>query len=366
MSDIQNLDRKSVKPLTLLSKTNEIIDAVNEQLNTSYTEKNPLLTTVEGVCTWTVTHNLETENVSCTIYQDDSEVMAEIEITSDNVVTIKINSSSNITAETYSVLILAKGSAEDGGSRITIDSVFSNYSTNPVQNKILTPSLSNFIPDNTEFIIKSDGSGDFVSLAEVIEYLNGKWSNGEVIITLESGIHNYTSRLEIHNLHNNIPYLEIRGAGTDLTTLKFQTNNYTMTKGAINFESITNRVVMRNLTIEGNGKSTSNGACISIGYINGTVYLVGVKTINSNCGFYVHNIGRCKFININVENCINGVIAEYSSQCLLGGIFKDCDTGITTLKGSSITVDTATTFNNVTNNYNQEVNILTANGVIYA
>ena len=119
MSDIQNLSSKAIKPLTLLSKTNEIIDTVNEQLNTSYSEKNSLLTSVEGICTWVVTHNLGTEEVLCTVYEGDDEVLAKVEITSENSITIVINSSVNIPAETYSVLILAKGGISNYSSQQT-------------------------------------------------------------------------------------------------------------------------------------------------------------------------------------------------------------------------------------------------------
>ena len=138
MADIQNLNRNVVRPIELLSKTNEIIDTVNEGINSSYSEQNPLLIVSEGVCTWIVTHGLNTENVSCTVYQDDSEVLAEVEITSVDTVTITINSSSDIAAETYSVLILSKGGVSSYNNvSITVDSELSSLSENPVQNKVI-------------------------------------------------------------------------------------------------------------------------------------------------------------------------------------------------------------------------------------
>ena len=143
MSDIQNLSSKTVKPLTLLNKTNEIIDTVNEQLNTSYTETNPALTSIEGVCTWVITHNLDTEEVSCTVYEGDDEVFAKVEITSENVVTVTINSSVNISKDIYSVLILAKGGLDNSSSSsITVDTELSSTSTNPIQNKVITTALN--------------------------------------------------------------------------------------------------------------------------------------------------------------------------------------------------------------------------------
>ena len=131
-----------VYPLQHLDKTNEIIDVVNSQLNTSYSESNPVLTSTEGVATWTVTHNLGTEEVSCTVYQGDNEVLADVAITSANVVTIKFNSASNISAETYSVLVLAKGGLAGAGGVVSVDSELSTTSLNPVQNKVVTTALN--------------------------------------------------------------------------------------------------------------------------------------------------------------------------------------------------------------------------------
>ena len=123
MADIQNLSPKAVKPIELLSKTNEVIDAINEGLNSSYTELNPLLTSVEGICTWTVTHNLDTENVSCSLYDGDILVLSAIETVSENAVTVTINSASNIPAETYRIVVIAEGSVSSsgGGGSVSTD-----------------------------------------------------------------------------------------------------------------------------------------------------------------------------------------------------------------------------------------------------
>ena len=53
-----------VFPITQVNKVNEIVDVLNDNLNMYYSAENPDLTSVEGVCTWTVTHNLGTENVT--------------------------------------------------------------------------------------------------------------------------------------------------------------------------------------------------------------------------------------------------------------------------------------------------------------
>ena len=165
-----------VYPLTQVNKVNEIVDVLNENLNMSYTEENPLLTSVEGTCTWTVTHNLGTENINCSLYNGDNLVISTVSITSANTVTVSLNSSSNIAAGTYKIVIISNGAgSSSGGSSytlpvattstlggvkidgtsitiddgvisataipITVDSTLSSSSTNPVQNKVITVAL---------------------------------------------------------------------------------------------------------------------------------------------------------------------------------------------------------------------------------
>ena len=73
-----------------------------------YTTTNPALTTSGGICTWTVTHNLNKVIGSVLIYEVSTgeKVLYDTTITSANVVTIKILSASNIAAGTYRVVVL--------------------------------------------------------------------------------------------------------------------------------------------------------------------------------------------------------------------------------------------------------------------
>ena len=74
----------------------------------SYSAQNGALTQSGGVCTWTVTHNLNNSNVNVSVYEVSTgdKVMYDTTITSANVVTIKILSASNISADTYKVVVL--------------------------------------------------------------------------------------------------------------------------------------------------------------------------------------------------------------------------------------------------------------------
>lgn len=74
----------------------------------SYSAQNTALTVSGGICTWTVTHNLNNSNVGVFLYEVSSgdRVMYDYAITSANVVTIKILASANIAANTYKVVVL--------------------------------------------------------------------------------------------------------------------------------------------------------------------------------------------------------------------------------------------------------------------
>ena len=183
MTIIQRLP-EIVYPLTQVNKVNEIVDVLNITKNSSYTEENPALTPVEGVATWTVTHNLGTENVNCSVFYNNSVIIVPTNVISENAITVTFNSTSNIPAETYRVIVMAEGSlaGSDGssytlptastttlggvkidGSTITIndgvisstvDSTLSSTSTNPVQNKIITNTFyDNFRVDANNYII---------------------------------------------------------------------------------------------------------------------------------------------------------------------------------------------------------------------
>lgn len=72
-----------------------------------YTTTNPSLTQSGGLCTWTVTHNLGTRAVNVSVYESSTyeDVIVDVVRTSTSVVTIKINSTANITAGTYTVVV---------------------------------------------------------------------------------------------------------------------------------------------------------------------------------------------------------------------------------------------------------------------
>lgn len=74
-----------------------------------YAEDNGSLSSSGGVCTWTVTHNLSTKDVTVQVYEvaaDYAQVEVDVQHTSTSAVTLKINSGSTISANTYRVVVI--------------------------------------------------------------------------------------------------------------------------------------------------------------------------------------------------------------------------------------------------------------------
>ena len=293
--DLDRLPNK-VYPVTQTDKVNEIVDVVNNNLNMYYTATNPVLTPIAGSASWVVTHNLGTENITCTLYEGDDLIVSKIAVTSENTVTVYLNSLVEVPADTYKITIVTNGGANLSGSGdITIDSSLSTTSENPVQNKVVASALdaklnkssvdSNFyaasenpvqnrilypyyrgyIPAETDFRIKADGTGNFPTINDAIDYLYNKWSNGVIYITLEAGTHYISRNSTIQNLWCNLPHILIRGE-SESSTFLVGSSDFDAGSGDwffFNFWAKTN-IVFSNLTFKKGNNSNVTG-CIVVG-----------------------------------------------------------------------------------------------------
>ena len=82
---------------------------VTDGFTKKFSEQNSLLTPSSGVCTWTVTHNLGTKAVTVQVYEvaaDYNQVEVDVQHTSTSAITIKMNSGSNIAANSYEVVVI--------------------------------------------------------------------------------------------------------------------------------------------------------------------------------------------------------------------------------------------------------------------
>lgn len=73
-----------------------------------YSATNPALTVASGECTWTVTHNLATQDVVVGLYGASSKTQyfADVTVISDNAVTVKIKSTTGVSAGLYKVVVI--------------------------------------------------------------------------------------------------------------------------------------------------------------------------------------------------------------------------------------------------------------------
>ena len=107
--------------------------------NTGYTATNPALTPVSGVCSWTVTHNLNSTSVVCSLYSGSIEIQKNVSIDSANQITVSFNAISEVAAGSCTVVVFSKGA----NTPLVVDSSLSSSSENPVQNKVINTALTN-------------------------------------------------------------------------------------------------------------------------------------------------------------------------------------------------------------------------------
>lgn len=104
-----------------IDKINEIIDNLGSGSGgASYTATCPAITPVDGVATWTVTHNLGSQAVVTALYSNNNKIEHNTLITSNNALTVTFKASSAVSAGDYRIVVLASGSS-GGGSGADID-----------------------------------------------------------------------------------------------------------------------------------------------------------------------------------------------------------------------------------------------------
>lgn len=121
---------KITSPITsieLINKTNEIIDNLGSSSGVSYTATCPAITPVDGVATWVVTHNLDTQAVVTALYSNGNKVEHNTLVTSNNAITVTFKASSAVTAGSYKIVVLASGGSGGGSADDTYTSNVKNY-----------------------------------------------------------------------------------------------------------------------------------------------------------------------------------------------------------------------------------------------
>lgn len=221
----------------------------------------------------------------------------------------------------------------------------------------------NFIPANTTFTIKNDGTGDFTNLSSANNYLQDKWSNGTVILKVVGTIYETTSVNFVGNAFN-IPEIQILGtSSTDYGVVSTSASGQCF--GSVDGANIHIKYisfVSTNGTKAYRGAIVSNGAKLRVencSFSNFIAYCPG-----SYQGGHLIITGK-----IEVSDCVQGInmeagicqiqwgtslsftnIEQYCFRVIGGGI----------IQGANSTV----TYTNAPNHFSQTLGTATSDGWI--
>lgn len=178
---------------------------------------------------------------------------------------------------------------------------------------------STYIPPNTTYTVKTDGTGDFTSVADALSYLNGKWSSGTVTISIGEGTFQVADNLTISR-NNNIPYVELVGSGT-------------------------NKTILSNSSIE----AYSNGITINHPYcrVSGFTYTRPNGTISTTSrGICPSAESKVIISNVEILNCTPAIMATCAIVRLAGTLTMSTGAyGVLASCGSLVSTNWGTTFN---------------------
>lgn len=225
-----------------------------------------------------------------------------------------------------------------------------------------------YIPENTTYTVKTDGTGDFSKLSEAVNFLNNKWSPYVVTISIGAGTFVEDGKVEIiDTLHSGIPNIVIEGAGVDSTILQ-----NTSTQNALIFRNLrTSNIVVKNLTIENTNATPPTIVLYAAG--SRVLRVSNVKLKNAQYGIFagVANSEIAIEGNLTIEDCSVDGMEIQNNSALTGSAsatiaFKNMPLGIHIYRQSKVIFFATTlTFASVTNKASQAINTQTADGYIY-
>lgn len=221
-------------------------------------------------------------------------------------------------------------------------------------------SSENLIPDGTIYTIEADGSGDFDTLDEVINSLQGKWSNGKVTIQFGAGTFVHDTAIDIRNGDKFfISMLDIKGSGVNDTILDYSTNT-----GIYDIKASTMTTMwIRSLTVKSNNH-------VGIGVTGGsTVFLQNVGVYGCSEGIRSESNSNVILVtSIAAENCSYGICSKGGNIGCIGGCattFKNTTTAFYVEGGGMLRLTNPVySGTNVTNKTSQTVGTATNNGWI--
>ena len=295
-----------------------------------------------------------------------------IPVGADRTITLVGNSNDNgsctITLRSY-----RHGTLTSGGSATAYTDLTNLPSINGVElagNKTSEDlglmSNANFLPANHEITVATDGSGDFTSLVDAVNYLKGKYSNGTINIHVLSGTYAVNGIVSLNENLGNISKVNIYGDGIDSTILNF--TNVPNYNGAININNVNTFFTFKDLAIVNQDTEKSTRIGISVIFSRATIN--NCKIVNFNEGVTSTQGSTVQIINkVTINDCTTAIVVyagghistNYNTQFVV----TNATTGISVAMGSTVALTyVQRVFNNVTNLTNITIGSLNANGYI--
>lgn len=220
-----------------------------------------------------------------------------------------------------------------------------------------------YIPENTTYTVKTDGTGDFSLLSEAITFLQNKWSSGTVTIDIGAGTYE-DGKISISQKLIGFPDLVIKGAGKDNTII-----HNTSTSQAVLISNFRNKCTFQDLTFE-NTNVTTPFSVFQLDFANATIK--NVKLENGQYTLFVGG-GYSQLVmngTVDIQNSSTAAIGvQQQSSILANQITLNIDTAplaISILRLATFIFAAGTqNYTSVTTQYSQTVNTITKEGCIY-
>lgn len=226
-------------------------------------------------------------------------------------------------------------------------------------------SSANYIPSGTTLTVKADGSGDFETIADAVNHLTGKWSDGEVKIRIAAGTHTVSSNISIDGAKFNIPFITIYGDAKATSIIQFSgaANANAISILNVNASLVSNFTVTRITNTKTGVGFEINNTCLGVNGIEVSNFATGILgTLPSDIQLRA---------DISISDCNIGIQAQRFTKIVTYGStavnLTNLTTGWSVLTGGLITTSTTitnVTYTNVTNKCSQTVGTFNSNGFI--
>lgn len=197
-------------------------------------------------------------------------------------------------------------------------------------------SSANYLPDGTTITVASSG-GDYTKLSEAVAFLQGKWSDGAVTISIANGTYTESETVFVNTSVFNIPFVDIVGTDRELTIL----NHLLYIGGGKNC-----KVRVKDFTVLGSG-----GADSLLNIEDTMVFVQNILFKNSWAGVYGRRLAEVNAYKIYGDTLSYGIYANEGGKIAVSGTLtlKDVGTAVAVNWGAWIILNAPTkAFTNVT------------------